>query len=496
MRPDILSKAAEATFWTQCRLHVTMPSVLAVGETFCLRIDAIGPDKLPFDRYARRLHLEASPGIDGLPAAVSFPPGCAELVIEGLTATGPSPIFVNVRPEGCPDKVPGNPAWVMKDPPWRLYWGDLHVHTTYSNCSPWACKDPEFCYEYARGPGHLDFAAAADHLRGIVSAPERWPRLQELVRRYDEPGRFVPILAFESSHKTGFGGDINAYLFDPGAPYFWIDRADMRGVNPAVTLRELWDFLDAAGGRYFTVPHHTGRAGKYRSFGDPVYDAAREPLFEVYSCWGSSESRVSRFPLSGGNSDRPSYFQDALRAGCRYGVIGSSDDHQTLPGWESLRSHPAGQTRLAGYNHHGLAAVRCRELTRAALWGAFMARRCYATTFSRTLLDVHIGDVGMGAAAPLSAADPLRRRREITVRAASADRGRMRVTVNCNGVDLATHPYDPAAPDLRIADERPADEIAIRDAAFHPAPFLVYYVRIEDPDGQTQWSSPIWFDLE
>lgn len=496
MRPDILRKAAESTFWTQVRLHPTIPSVLAAGERFALRIDAIGPDKLPFDRYSRPLRLQGSAGIDGLPETAAFAPGNAELVIEGLTATGASPVSITILPEGCPQAVPTNPAWVMKDPPWRIFWGDLHVHTTYSNCSPWACKDPEFCYEYARGPGHLDFAAAADHLRGIASDPTRWPRLHELVRLYDDPGRFVPILAFESSHKTGFGGDINAYLFDAGAPYFWTNRGDMHGINPAVTLRQLWDFLDACGSRYFTVPHHTGRTAKCRSFADPAYDIAREPLFEIYSSWGSSESRISRYPLSGGNSDLPCYFQDALRAGCRYGVIGSSDDHQTLPGWECLKGRPACQPRLAGYNHHGLAAVRAPVLTRESLWNALVARRCYATTFSRTLLDVRMGDAQMGDAVALSPSDPLRRRRDLHVIAASTDPGRMRVTLNCNGTDIASAVYDPAMPELTLADERPLDEIALRNAPFHPAPFAVYYVRTENGEGQSQWSSPIWLDLE
>ncbi len=495
MRAELIAQAAESTFWTEYHLHATIPSVLAAGESFALRIDAFGPDKLPCDRYDRRLALEGTPGVEGLPATAAFARGSSEIVVEGLTATGVSPIWVTIRPEGCPGAIRSNPAWVFATPPWRIYWGDLHVHTTYSNCSPWACKDPEFCYEYARGPGHLDFAAAADHLRGIVSEPSRWPRLRQLASAYDAPGRFVPILGFESSHKTGFGGDINAYFLGTDAPYFWLDREDMRGTGPAVTLRQLWDFLDATGKAYFTAPHHTGRAGKYRSFGEPVYDAAREPVFEIYSCWGSSETRHSRFPLSGGNSEQPCYFQDALRAGCRYGVIASSDDHQTLPGWESLRNHPGGLTRLAGYNHHGLAAVRARELTREALWQALTSRQCYATTFSRTLLDVRIGDAAMGEGMTVSVSDALRRRRDVRLNVASTDHGRLRATLNCNGADVATAVCDPAQPEMVMADDRPLEAVVLRDAPFHPAPFAVYYVRLEAPDGQTQWSSPIWLDL-
>ena len=49
---------------------------------------------------------------------------------------------------------------------------------------------------------------------------------------------------------------------------------------------------------------------------------------------------------------------------------------------------------------------------------------------------------------------------------------------------------------LIMQDHSPLDEIAIREALFHPKPFVVYYVRVENQFNQTQWSSPIWLDLE
>ena len=495
MKPDVLALAQESTFWTHHRLNAVIPSVLAEGETFQLRLSAFGPDGLPEKGYPRAIHVEETSGMEGLPSRLVFDPDSAVLTVEGLVAVGPAAAYAVLRPEGCPSAFHTNPAWVRKDPAWRVFWGDLHVHTTYSNCSPWACKDPAFCYEYARDMAFLQFAAAADHLRGIASDDTRWPRLEQLVREYDAPGRFVPILAFESSHRTGFGGDINAYYQGADAPYFWCDRDDMRGTGPRVALGELWEFLNGTGRPYITVPHHTGRAGKYRSFADPVYDAQREPVFEIYSCWGSSEARWTAFPLQGGNADEPCYFQDALRAGCRYGVIASSDDHTTLPGWDSLRSYPAWRQRLAGYAYKGLAAIRVPELTREALFGALRRRQCYATTFARTLVDIRTGDAGMGEEAEVTATDPLRARRDVAVSVLATHPGRTRVTLNRNGKDIATEAWSLGKPEIVFADEDALDAVAVRDAAFHPEPFVVYYVRVENADGQTQWSSPIWLDL-
>ena len=497
INPRIIEDARESVFWRTWRLHITIPSVLARDEEFSLRITTFGPEGLPSADFGREIVFGPSPGIKGLPKSVflSREDG-GHMEITGLRAIGPEYAFVTAFPEGYPLKlgIYSNPAWVLEDVPYRIFWGDLHVHTTYSNCHPWQCKDPEFCYAFAREASHLDFAAAADHLRGIAAEGARWPRLQELVRQYDAPGKFVTFLAFESSHKTGFGGDNNAYFLDGEAPYFWLDREDMKGTGPQVPLGRLWQFLDETGKEYITIPHHTARAGKYRSFAQASYSAEREPLFEIYSGWGSSECRWNTYPLQGGNTDEPAYFQDALRAGCRYGVIGSSDDHCTLPGGEKRPGLPAGPTRASAHSHAGLAAVQAHSLSRDSLWRALRSRRCYATTFGRNLLDVKIGDVEMGQAVSVGKGDPLRRKRDIRVKVLTCESPRLDIVLLRNAEEIGRKRWALEDPEVLFEDNDPLDDIAIRDAAFHPEPFVAYYVRLENRLG-TQWSSPIWLDL-
>ncbi|MBN1808250.1 MAG: hypothetical protein JW909_04220 [Planctomycetes bacterium] len=493
----LIKGAREALFWTNWRLHLTIPSVLAEGEEFTLRMTAFDAEEVPAEGYGRRIRFGESPGVEGLPESAAFEKGdggCME--ISGLKAAGPEHAFVTAEPEGCPGRVTSNGALVFRKPPWRIYWGDIHVHTTFSNCSPWACKDPEFGYGYARDATHLDFCAAADHLRGIASDGTRWPRLQELVRRYDAPGEFVPLLAFESSHKSGYGGDNNAYFAGWEGPYFWVDREDMKGTSPEVPLQDLWAFLDGAGEEYFTVPHHTGRAGKYRDFSDGVYDAARERLFEVYSAWGSSEMPGGRYPLYAGESERPCYLRDALRQGCRYGVIGSSDDHRTLPGgMSSVWSAPTGPKGLAGYMQHGLAGVMAESLERDALWEALKRRRCYAATYERAVLDVRVGDVEMGCEGRLSSGDGMRRRREVKVRYFNPNARGPRAVLVRNGRETAVRDIAAGETEFSFVDEEDVEDVALREARYYPGAFVVYYVRLEDRMGQTQWSSPVWLDF-
>ncbi len=505
MDKKLLSEAVNLAHVIGRRIQLHIPSVLAQGETFSLRLVVTDMNGLPVEDMPNRLVFEGSTGIEGLPAEWRFDRGLAIAQIDGLCAVGPEVAVARARVE-TPETpwinnvVSSNPAWVWETPPYRLYWGDLHVHTRFSNCHGWRCLDPEWCYQYARDVSLLDFVAPADHLRGIVAEKDRWSQLQALARLYNDPGRFATFLAFESSHAQGFGGDNNVYFLDDDAPHFWLDREDMRGYAPKVPLQEVWRQMDQNGKPYFSVPHHTGRSSKYRAWHEEAYDSQREPLFEIYSSWGSSEMRHLRMPISGGNNDDTSYFVDALQAGARFGVIASSDDHATLPGSvHHFRVEPFRVPQMDGHSHKGLAAVRCSELTRPALFEAMQRRDTYATTHMRSLVDMTIGDAGMGQALPADAG--LRQRREIRLRLTLHDAGSANVTLFRNGQALGTQRLQGAQVTdgvnvLTFSDDEPLATVALRESLYHPEPFTVYYARIEDSNGAHQWTSPIWIDGE
>src|SRR5262249_4856585 len=60
-------------------------------------------------------------------------------------------------------------------------------------------------YSYARDPARLDFFAATEHAdddgnpRANAIRPEDWGTIKDRVRRFNEPGRFVTLLAYECS---------------------------------------------------------------------------------------------------------------------------------------------------------------------------------------------------------------------------------------------------------------------------------------------------------
>jgi hypothetical protein len=274
----------------------------------------------------------------------------------------------------------------------------------------------------------------------------------------------------------------------------------MQGIAPKVHLRDLWRQLDQGGKPYFTVPHHTGRAGKYRTWVEDYHDPVHEPLFEIYSSWGSSEMRHTRLPISGGNNDAPSYFVDALQAGARFGVIASSDDHATLPGSvHHFRTDPFCPPTLNGFAHKGLAVVRTSRLTREALFDAMRKRHTYATTYARSLVDLTIGDAAMGDAIP--ADNSLRSRRDVRVRFTLQGSSAARVTLMRNGMPFATQSVRGAdvttsVNDITFQDPEDLGGIALRGTRYPAPPSVVYYARIEDGNGAHQWTSPIWIDLD
>jgi hypothetical protein len=497
MRKELIDQNSEAFLLTNYRLQLTIPSVLAEGEIFTLKMTLFGPDGLPFLDFSHSFSLRDSKGIGNLPDSITFSvKDEGQLCIEDLEAIGPDFAYVSAKLDGFPFSVLSNPAWIFKDPPFRIFWGDIHVHTTFSNCSPWACKSPEFCYEYARDVTHLDFAAASDHIRGIIAEPARWNHLKELVRMYDEPGRFIPLLAYESSHSSGFGGDNNVYFKEFDGDIFLPQKSDIKTAHPKIHLKELWDFLDKKEKSYLTIPHHTGRGDKFRSFADPVYSREREPLFEIYSWQGSSEIRNSEFPYDFTIGKGPFYFRDAINAGCRYGIMASSDDHKTMPGGEHKQGFPLGNKRLIKYIHHGLTALRIKELNREALWEGMRHRACYATTFSRMLLDVSIADLSMGQEMKVSKIDTLRNQRKITVRAMHTEpQSLLKVDLIRNGEIIERKEIHQQSEEVTFEDTDNLEKVSIKDSLFHPHPFVSYYVKAATPNRQTVWSSPIWFDL-
>jgi hypothetical protein len=173
------------------------------------------------------------------------------------------------------------------------------------------------------------------------------------------------------------------------------------------------------------------------------------------------------------------YGQHALQRGLRVGFHGSSDGHVQTPG-QPRRPGMGGRNadfkrRDTGYASGALTAVLAPELTRQALWDAFRARRTYATTGARILLDFRLNEQLMGAA--LKADGPPRLRVSVV---GAAPLERVEVIRDDRLVLIRRGGGEQESFDFVDAD--------CSRGAHH------YYVRVSQIDGEFAWSSPIWFE--
>ncbi len=475
-------------------LLMTLPSIVNVGEVMDLRLVMTDASGMPHENFTGKVDLKPSSNGLEVPESVEFTEADNAIKsVPGVRITEPGVHFVEGYVEGSPSKPQvSNPVKAEEEVDQRLYWGDIHVHSVLGTCHADYSKTPEFGYWFAKEVSDLDFSAVTDHLRGITD--EKWEKLKKLTREETEPGEFVVFLAFESSHSKDHGGDINVYYLEDEADYFWLDREDMKGNNPKVGLDVLWDWLDEQGVPYISIPHHTGRAGKFRDFELPYYDEENETLLEIFSMWGSSEGRHDDFYLKGGKTDSKAYLRDALKLGYKYGVIGSSDTHFTMPGTPCSQlprpyTHP--QNKMV---NQGLAAVYASELNRKALFDSMINRNCFATTSTRPILKFWVDGIPMGQTKTVSQGQVGARdiRIELCTSVLSPQ-----VELFCNNKVIDRRKAGENHTIINLQDERDPSSLWIKGSPKNPNPFFYYYVRVNYHgcyDGITAWSSPIWVE--
>ena len=267
----------------------------------------------------------------------------------------------------------------------RVYFGDLHNHSNVG----YARGSMERAFEIARE--HLDFFAFTPHgywhdighyenhienkwLAGFEVTRKRWPEVLAQVRKYDEPGVFVPIAGFEW-HSTSLG---DYHILFPGLDAEYVRFDD---------LREFQQFARTRGA--IMIPHHPANRLGHRGAHLKHLDPKVSPVIEIFSEWGCAEHDRAPSPYvrhtEGGRWTRNT-LQHFLAQGHRLGVIASTDDHLGFP----------------GAYREGLAAVMAKELTREAIFDALRNRRCYAVSGDRIRLGFRLNGRLMGQEIPFT----------------------------------------------------------------------------------------------
>lgn len=340
------------------RWYAVIPTGRAVGDRFALNIRADDIWGNPTAaRPGRRVMLKGQGPLAGLPETAALPADQTFLRIDGLRATAPGQISVEVLDEGGKHVVSSNSMVVVEKMALRPYWGDLHAQSGETIGSGSAHDYMTF----ARDCAFLDMIGHQGNDFQITQ--EFWSRLNSLMRSWNEPGRFVTVPGYEWSGNTALGGDRNVFYRDENQPIRRSSHALVADRSDADT--DCWDaraLFTALGPNFANTIVWAHCGGRYADIAY-AHDHALERSVEIHSSWGTFEWLA----------------EDAFSHGFRVGIVGNSDGHKGRPG-----SEPPGASLFGALG--GLTCYWLTELTRDALFDAMHARHHYATTGCRVHL--------------------------------------------------------------------------------------------------------------
>jgi len=349
---------------------------------------------------------------------------------------------------------------------YQAYFGDMHVMT--GDCgNPQMSGSTETALLYARDVFGLDFTAVTNSFN-----PKCWKNDQRLFRKYNKAHDFVTLPAYEVGWLTGHK---NIYYLDESLPGTW-----PKDVNA------MWRFLK--GKECMAIAHHpnthseTDRELSWGPHDLSTINPKFERLIEICQNRGSFEKDEVGGEVSFGGFG--SSVRDALAMGYRLGFVGGTDTHRGRPG--SPLSNQSGLDARANVSG-GITGVLAKELTRQAIWEALKARRCYATTSVRILLDVKLNGLAMGRDLRITRSNRAKfRRRTITVKAAGTyplDR----IVIVRNGKEVAQRRINDMDGAFEWTDDAPLSRV--RDAKIRG---MYYHAKVIQSGGNLAWASPIW----
>ncbi|MCL5025863.1 MAG: DUF3604 domain-containing protein [Chloroflexi bacterium] len=347
------------------RLVALGPSDAVAGQPFAITVRAQDRWGNPSPSFRGRVTFYCDDPAARLPAPYAFTGADGGVHrFEGLTLSREGTFRLRIESEGL--QAEGNPIVCRQtEPPLRLFWGDMHGQSEETLGTGTAAQ----YFQYGRDVGALDFAAECGNDFQITD--EHYADLQQQVKRFHQPGRFVTFLAFEWSGLTPAGGDNNVYYLKDDQPLHrsshWLveDRSDED--TDRYPISKLFETLKGYGDA-LVLPHIGGRRANL-----DYYDPALIPVIEICSVHGRFEW----------------FAREAIERGLKVGFIGNSDDHTGRTG----AAYPATE-ELARRN--GLVAVYAGELTRQGIWDALWKRHCYATSGERIVLRLASGGHIMG----------------------------------------------------------------------------------------------------
>ncbi|MHA1280108.1 MAG: hypothetical protein ACTSQ8_23185 [Candidatus Helarchaeota archaeon] len=291
----------------------------------------------------------------------------------------------------------------------KLYWGDIHAHSYYSDGS----GNPSQVYEYARDVALLDFAALTDHAEifpQFSTAPlfNQFQNYMDVTNSFNKKGAFVTLIALEW---TPILSTVRSYLCDEHMNfYFKGESMPFVSTYTHFTPDEVYAYIQAnTEDQFVSWTHHPLR----KDYGSDYafYNESFNRMIEIYSVHGCGEfvnKTLNPFPtIHSFDEDEHGYsVNDLLRMGRKCGLMASGDSHDGRMGHSLVHTKARGAAHvyplsIAGYNlgayPNGLTGLYIDELNRTEVFDALYTRSAIATTWvTRPVISFSINNVQVG----------------------------------------------------------------------------------------------------
>ncbi len=353
-------------------IQMVVPSDIVCGEPFAYTLRVLDEWGNPCADFAGKVSVTGPSGSKVVTDVTMSPENKGAVKIDGNYVDKEGEYFFQAV---CGDlSCTSNPCCCSAEKQeYKLFWGDMHGQTDFTV----GTGSLDEYYSFAKGPGALDFTGWQGNDFEIDH--EKWDQVRAKTKEYNKEGEFLVYLGYEWSGNYPGGGDHNVWFLDDEDHFY---PSSHWSVDGKFAEDDRWDrypatkLFEAYRGRkdVMIIPHIGGRPANL-----DYYDTEFTRNIEIHSHHGTFEW----------------FAHDAMKRNLKVGFVASSDDHTCRPGL-SYALQNTGQEGNAFDVKSGLVGVYAKELTKEAIWEALQARRCYAVTFNRMILDVRADGAVMG----------------------------------------------------------------------------------------------------